>query len=297
MSSPELSVVVPSVNGWEDLSGCLAALESLPDAVRLEVLVPERCGDAVRERVAERFPWATLIPVPPTLPIPDMRALAFDRATAPAVAVIEDHVIVPKGWAHDLLLASASASVVGGAVRNLATTRLVDWAAFLCEYSHLMPPLRGGASDWLAGNNVVYHRALLEQHRDATHAGHWESHLHQALRDAGIALICRPEIVVGHRKHYTIGEYVAQRFLYGRSYASARVATSSSLRRSAWGVAAFALPPLLFWRTVSRSLRKQVGRALVWRTMPLIAVFVSAGAAGEIVGSWFGAGDAMSRIR
>jgi hypothetical protein len=297
MTPPDLSVVVPSVNGWDDLSRCLAALESERGEVGLEVLVPERCGGAVRERAAARFPWVILLPVDGATTIPDMRALAFDRATAPSVAVIEDHVIVPGGWARDLLLARTTAQVVGGAVCNAATRRLVDWAAFLCEYSHLLPPLPGGASQWLAGNNVVYDRALLEQHRDATHAGRWENHLHQALRDAGITLICRPEIVVGHRKHYTVGEYFAQRFLYARSYAGARVARSNPLRRSAYGAAAFALPPLLFWRTVSRSLRKPVGRALVWRAMPLTALFVSAWAAGEIVGYWFGAGDSMSKVR
>ena len=293
----DLSVVVPSVNGWEDLSRCLAALESERGDLELEVLVPERCGTVVREQAATRFPWATVLPVPATMTIPDMRALAFDRATAPSVAVIEDHVIVPGGWARDLLLARRTAQVVGGAVRNAATERLVDWAAFLCEYSHLLPPLQGGASKWLTGNNVVYDRALLDQHRGATHSGRWENHLHRVLRDAGVTLTCRPEIVVGHRKHYTVGAYLAQRFLYARSYAGARVAGSNPLRRALYGAAAFALPPILFWRTVSRSLGKQVGRSLVWRATPLIAVFVCAWAGGEIVGYWFGAGDAMSRVR
>lgn len=297
MTCPDLSVVVPSVNGWSDLSLCLGALESQRGDVGLEVLVPERCGSAVRRQVAASFPWAILLPVDQSTTIPEMRALAFDRASAPSVAVIEDHVIVPVGWARDLLLARTTARVVGGAIRNAATGNLVDWAAFLCEYSHLLPPLQGGASRWLAGNNVVYDRALLEEHRAVTHAGRWENHLHDALRDAGILLVCRPEIVVGHRKHYTVGEYLAQRFLYARSYASARVSGSNPLRRSAYGVAAFALPPLLFWRTVSRSLHKRVGRALVLRAMPLTLVFVSAWAAGEVVGYWFGAGDAMSKVR
>jgi len=297
MTAPGLSVVVPSVNGWSDLSLCLTALDSERRDVDLEVLVPERCGNEVREQAATHFPWAILLPVEESATIPEMRALAFDRASAPSVAVIEDHVIVPEGWARDLLLARTTARVVGGSVRNAATGNLVDWAAFLCEYSHLLPPLRGGVSPWLAGNNVVYDRALLEEHRAVTHAGRWENYLHDALRDSGIALVCRPEIVVGHRKHYTVGEYLAQRFLYARSYASARVSARSPVRRSAYGVAAFALPPLLFWRTVSRSLRKRVGRALVLRAMPLTLAFVSAWAAGEVVGYWFGAGDAMSKVR
>ena len=75
---PALSVVVPSVNGWDDLERCLAALSR--QDVPLEVLVPERCGDAVRERIAAAHPDVIVIAVPPSCTIPMMRAIAFDRA-------------------------------------------------------------------------------------------------------------------------------------------------------------------------------------------------------------------------
>ncbi len=296
MSPAELSVVVPSVNGWGDLEGCLAALDAERGSVALDVIVPERCGTAVREAAAAKFPWATIIPVSAATTIPEMRAMAFDRATAPSVAVIEDHVIVPPGWSRALLAARTTAQVVGGGVQNAATERLVDWAAFLCEYSHLLAPLAGGESQWVTGNNTVYDRTLLEKYREVTHAGRWENYLHDTLRDSGVPLICHPEIVVGHKKHYTIGEYFTQRYLYARSYAGARVQGSNALRRFAFGAAAFALPPLLFWRTVSRTMQKDVARSLVWRSMPLTALFVCAWGAGEVVGYWFGAGDSLSKV-
>ena len=34
----------------------------------------------------------------------------------------------------------------------------------------------------------------------------------------------RPDIVVGHKMHYSFGLYMSQRFLYSRSYAAARAA-------------------------------------------------------------------------
>jgi hypothetical protein len=93
------------------------------------------------------------------------------------VAVIEDHVIVPEGWAAQLLAAQARGEeVVGGSVDNAATARLVDWAAFLCEYSQLLPPLPEGPVPGLTGNNTVYRRSLLEKHRDTTRAGRWENY-------------------------------------------------------------------------------------------------------------------------
>lgn len=296
MTLPALSVVVPSVNGWGDLRGCLAALDRERAGTALEVLVVDRCGSAVREALDASFPWARLLTVSPDQTIPQMRALAFDAATAPSVAVIEDHVLVPAGWAQALLAARETALVVGGGVRNAATDTLLDWAAFLCEYSHLLPPLAAGESKWVTGNNTVYDRALLNSHREVTHAGRWENYLHDTLRAEGVALVCRPDIVVDHKKHYTFYEYFSQRYLYARSYAGARVADASPARRVMFGLAALALPPLLLWRTVSRTLQKQVDRRLVWQTVPLTALFVCAWGAGEVVGYWFGAGDSLRKV-
>lgn len=295
MNAADLSVVVPSVNGWSDLDGCLSALVAQGGAT-LEILVPERCGERVRELVASKYPTVVVLPVSTSTTIPQMRALAFDRATAASVAVIEDHVIVPLGWAAAILGARREAQVVGGGVSNAATERLVDWAAFLCEYSHMLPPLPRGESSWITGNNTVYARDLLQAHHSVTHANRWEDVLHGAFRRAGIALIFRPDITVAHKKHYTVWEYFTQRYYYARSYSGARATEGSWFRRVAFGFGTFALPPVLLWRTLSRSLEKNVDRRLIWRCLPLTFLFVCAWSAGEIVGAWFGAGDSLSKV-
>ncbi|MDQ6888392.1 MAG: glycosyltransferase [Gemmatimonadota bacterium] len=290
--------MVPSVNGEEDLLVCLEALEAQRRDVRLEVLVADRCGDDLRATVTQRFPWARILPAAPGTTIPQLRAMAFAAASADAVAVIEDHVIVPPGWAAALLGAMrGGAAVVGGAVENAATDRVVDWAAFLCEYSHCLQPLPAGPSTWLTGNNVVYRKDLLERHRAVTESGQWENHLHDALRAEGVTLLCRPDITVGHRKHYTIRQYLSQRYLFARSYAGARAVGASLPRRLAYGVAALALPPLLGFRIVSRVVAKKRHRRELLRSIPLLAVFVTAWAAGEAVGYVTGAGDSLARVR
>lgn len=294
--APDLSVVVPSVNGAGDLLGCLDALAEEANAVGLEVLVVDRCGAALRTAVKERHPWVRIIAAPPRTTIPALRAMGFDSARAASVAVIEDHVLVPRGWASALLAAQADAPVVGGAVENAARDRLVDWAAFLCEYSHCLLPLPAGPAQWVTGNNVVYPRALLQQHRSLLTPERWENHLHDALRREGITLLCRPDIVVGHKKHYTVAEYVEQRFLYARSYAGARVAGAGAARRVAYGLAAFMLPPVLFGRIVGRVLSKRRHRAELARSLPLLALFVTAWAAGEVLGAWRGAGGSLERV-
>ena len=295
--SIDLTVVVPSVNGWSDLDGCLRALAPERNSVRLEVVVADRCGEPVRQRVRANFPWVKLIEAPPATTIPSLRAMAFAEARGASVAVIEDHVIVPPGWAKRLLaLQGAGEDVVGGAVENAATERLVDWAAFLCEYSHLLPPLPEGPVSSLPGNNTVYRRSLLEKYRAVTGEGRWEDYLHQRMREDGIVLYSRPDILVGHKKHYTVWEYLSQRYLYSRSYAGMRLGQASLGRRIAYGFAAFGLPPVLFLRTVRTIWRKKCHRPELLRSLPLLALFVSGWGWGEVVGAWFGPGDTLAKV-
>jgi len=292
---PQLSVVVPSVNGWGDLEGCLRAL-SAQEGARVEVLVADRVGEAVRAPVRRDFPDAVLIEAAPGTTIPALRRMAFRAARADVVGVIEDHVLVPSDWARRMLAAHAEGhQVVGGAVENAATGTLVDWSAFLCEYHQSLTVPTGNAA-WVTGNNVTYRRALLERFADVLTDERWENHLHDAIRAAGIPLESRPGIVVGHRKHYTVGEYVSQRFLYSRSWAGARMAGAPAARRAAYGVAAFALPPILLWRIVKAV--RATGRfgTELRRSVPLLLVYVVAWAAGESAGAWFGAGDALRRV-
>jgi hypothetical protein len=295
---PVLSVVVPSVNGWGDLEGCLAALERERSATPLEAIVPERCGDEVRRLVGGRFPWVRVLPVSAATTIPQMRAQAFHAAVAPTVAVIEDHVIVPTGWARAIAEArSGEVRVVGGGVRNAATGRTVDWAAFLCEYSHMLAPLAVGPAEWLTGNNTAYDRSLLQECRDVVDAGRWEDVLHAAFRARGVTLWSRPDIVVGHKKHYTVGEYTSQRFLYARAYAGARVKDGGPLRTITYGALALALPPLLFFRIVSRIWRTGAHRAELVRSLPLLLLFVTSWGAGEAVGALLGDGGALAKVK
>lgn len=298
MTSPELTIVIPSVNGLHDLVGCLEAVFALEGVSPLEVLVVDRLGDEVRQTIRERFPGARVLDVPHRTTIPEMRHLAFGEARADAVAVIEDHVIVPPDWGRHLLAGLAAGhDVVGGPIRNAADQRLLDWSTFLCEYSACLPPLPTGPASWLPGNNVVYRRELLERFREVTGEGRWENRLHDALRATGIVLHCDAELIVGHKKHFGFLEYISQRFLYSRSYAGARVAGAGMARRAATGLAAFALPPLLLARTVRANLHKGVATSLVVATLPLVAIYVTSWGIGEVVGYWFGAGDSLSRVR
>ncbi len=296
--APQLSVIVPSVNSYDDLDGCLRALETGQGA-RLEIIVIDRLGEHVRHFVRREHPGVTVLAAGAGTGIPAMRAAGIRRATAPAVAVIEDHVIVPPGWARAMLDAlDQGHEVVGGAVDNAATGSWIDWSAFLCEYSATLPPLPAGPSDWLPGNNVVYRTDILRRHDAVLDQGGWENRLHDAIRAAGGTLMMRPDIVVGHKMHYSFGLYMSQRYLYSRSYAGARARGMPLSRRLALGAAALvALPPLMFLRTIRRIHAKNRYRRELVRALPLLVPFCLSWGAGEAVGYWFGPGRSLSKVR
>lgn len=297
MKAPNLSVIVPSVNGWNDLRDCLTALSDSAEELLIEVIVVDRVGDAVRRRLQEEFREVTTLEVAPDTPIPQMRALAIARATAPLVAVIEDHVLVPPGWGRAMVSAQRRfGGVVGGAVENAATDRPADWAAFLCEYGRVLPPLTEGPAEWLTGNNTIYPRALLEARRDLVRAGRWEDYLHSELRRAGTPLVCCPNIVVAHKRHATLGAHLAQRYWYARSYAGSRATGWPWTRRAWFGLLALFLPPVLFARTVRSVWAKRRHRRELLQALPLLVGFACVSAAGDVLGSWRGSGPAFSRV-
>lgn len=292
-----LSVIIPAVNTWTDLDCCLAALAAERADTSLEVLVVNRLGPELEARVRERYSWVRVLSVTRETTIPQMRAQAFAAAGGDAVAVIEDHVLVPRGWTRQVLAClAAGEDVVGGAVENAATERLMDWAAFLCEYSQLLPPLPSGPVGGITGNNTAYRRSVLARYETAWRAGQWENHLHDAMRQGGVVLMQHPEIVIGHKKHYTFWEYTSQRYYYSRSYAGARLLGAPLARRVLTGCAAFALPPLIYWRVVSAVWRKGQHRGHLVRSLPLLVPFVCAYAVGEILGYWLGPGDALQKV-
>ncbi len=298
-TTPALTVIIPSVNG-AILFECLSALGAAAPSVNgsLELIVIERCGAHVRRQLADLHPEVIVLPVDTDTTIPEMRALGFRQARGAAVAVIEDHVIVPPDWPRRMLDALAEgADVVGGSVQNAATGTTVDWAAFLCEYSHMLAPVGGERVDGVTGNNVVYRGALIDKYATVLAAGRWEDYFHSAMRDDGVALTCRPEIVVGHKMHYRIRDYVGQRYLYSRAYAGMRRSAMPAAQRAVHTLAAFALPPLLLARIVGRVRASGRHQAELARSLPLLLLFVCSWAAGEAVGYAVGPGNALARVK
>ena len=85
--------------------------------------------------------------------MPELRAAGIFAATAPYVALIEDHCDVPRGLGARIARARTKRVTrsSAGSIRNSRYRRVRDWAAFFCEYSRFMEPAPAGAVEDLPG--------------------------------------------------------------------------------------------------------------------------------------------------
>lgn len=297
IEAPRLSVVIPSVNGAAHLDRCLAALSRQCGAVRGEVIVTDCCGSATRDLIERKYPDVRLLSFDRRLPIPELRAIGIAHSRADLIAVTEDHCIPPEDWYERIIAAHRMPhAAIGGAVENASTERLVDWAVFLCEYSRYVNPVPRGVTDDIPGNNVIYKRSALPHIQDLLDAGRWEHFLHWRLLDVGEQLYSDPSVVVYHRKSFGLGEFLEQRFHYGRSFAGMRVQGGPLWKRALFVVGSPILPPLLIWRIGRRLFLRRRHRLVFLKALPLLTLFTVSWAVGELVGYATGPGDSLARV-
>jgi GT2 family glycosyltransferase len=290
-----LSVVIASVNGMPYLGRCLNALaERCPGA---EVVVADWTDAETRAAVAERWPAVELLSFDEPMTIPELRAAGVFAATAPVVALIEDHCLVTPRWAERLAAAHAAGhGVAGGPIRNAATKRIRDWAAFFCEYSAVMDPMPAGPVAGLPGMNVSYDRRALAAIDDLLRAGRWETWLHPRLQERGFELWCEPDAVVEHDKGFELGEFLSQRYHYSRSYAGMRNPDLGA-RRLLYALGTPLLLPLLYWRIARNVFARRRARKEFLLATPLVLTYLAVWAFGEAVGYAFGGGRSLLKVR
>jgi len=295
-TAPALSVVLASVNGWSMLGPTLRSLDAQPERPKMEVIVVEAVGGATRARLRAHQPPVAIIAVDTKKTIPALRHLGVILARGDLVAILEDHGEVAPDWAADLLEAHEGPwGAVGGTVEN-GRDGLVNWAAFFCEYTAYMGPVAEGESADLPGNNIAYKRPHLLRHAHELEQGRWESWINDKLRADGVPIASTNKAVVRHIKPFRLGHFLIQRFHFARSYAGMRRVDQAVPRRLIYGLGSLALPVVLTLRVTKTALAKRRHLDKFVACLPLIALFYTIGAAGEMIGYLIGPGDSLSRV-
>lgn len=293
----KVSVVIASVNGRPSIDECLTALSKQQGQFEAEILVVDCCQDGTAEYISANFPEVKLLHISERLGIPALRAMGMSQATGDIIVIIEDHVIVDGNWFEEIIKAHQSGyKVVGGAVENGSVDRIVDWAVFLCEYSHTMLPIPHGEAEEITGNNVSYRREVLDQVDESIKRDYWEYFLHEELKKSGVKFFSAPSIVVHHKKEFGFIYFMSQRFHYSRSFAAMRRSRVSILGRLFYVAFSPLLPFLMTWRIVRQVLQKKRLYKELLFSLPLLTIFMTSYACGEFMGYMFGPGESLIEV-
>lgn len=293
----KFSVIIASVNGLPSIAECLTALDKSRNGFDVEIVVVDSTDERTTDYIENNFPHVKLIKLSERRGIPEMRLIGMKKAAGDYLIMTEDHCIAPENWFAEISRAHAAGyAVVGGAVENGSTTRLIDWAVFLCEYSGFMSPIPAGEAEYVAGNNVSYRRTAIEQIDESIKKDFWEYFLQVEMRRKNIKFLSVPLMTISHKKEFGFFYFLSQRFHYSRSFAAMRRKKSSLWQQFIYLAYTPFSPFHLTWRIVKNVWQKRRHQRELLLSFPLLAIFMCSYAAGEFVGQVFGAGDSLAKV-
>ena len=293
---PTLSVVVVSFNGAEILRACLEALAPEGAAEGAEVLAVCNWQDASGRSALERdFPDTRWVDAQDGTTVPRLRRAGMAACGGEIVAILEDDCVIAPGWCRAILVAHRTRDVaIGGAVEPGPYRRGIDWAVFLCEYGRFMQPLPERPTTDLAGNNVSYKRAVLDELPGSD--GFYDVFVHQRWAKEGRPLRADATLVVRQTNFRTWHHVTGMPFHHGRGFAGSRFPGASWPVRAGASILALFLPLLSTARIMRLALeRRRFGRAT--QSFPWIVLFTASWSLGESAGYLLGPGDSLSRWR
>ncbi len=234
----------------------------------------------------------------PGIPHGADRAEGVRSASAGVVALIEDHAVPAPRWAEALIEAHRGPwAAVGYAFAIRHSHSYVNRAALVSEAGQWMHPARPGEVPSLAGTNVSYKRAVLDEIDDLDAFLIEDVELNDQLTRRGHRMFLEPRALIWHEYFTSVSILVSANFSHGRLVALTRSGGWSRRRRVLWALGTPLSAPLVrAWRLA----RTLPGRRAVWRpvvvALPVVAAAYAGAAAGESIGYLFGAGRAADAV-
>ena len=296
-SEPTISITISTGQGWPAILETVRSAEASAAAVGGEVVVTDgsRYGAPALGQLGGRTTWESI----PGASVFQLRRVAYQRASAPIVAITEDHCRVGPEWAGRMLAAHAAhptAAAIGGSVENGAVESDIDWASFLVVQATIAAPIASGATRKLAGAvNASYKRAALPGSDGVDDFGTLDVDHQRRLALSGQTLIADDSIRVIHDQSLGVRGTVLIHFHAGRTYAGF---LRRRMDRNTWlrlfGVVL--VPYVRFARAVIVGRRKGYG-TIIDRCWPQMLLLYLVQMAGQIVGFAAGPGDSPNRVQ
>jgi glycosyltransferase involved in cell wall biosynthesis len=289
MNTPEISVVLATQNAASYVGQCLQTLRKQSESALAEVIVADCSTDGTDEVIRATFPGVRLLHFEPPMEAPSLLREALRWAEGRVIVVTDAHCRFPSDWLAKLRKAhEAEYLVIGGAVEHGRADGLVGWACHFADYGAFMLPAQRRVRTPLAGNHVSYKRSVIEPHLNSMEDGFWKVFFHWDLERQGVRFLFDPDLVIYHSSRDTFSSFSRRYFRNARLFAGLRCKRMSAAGRLMRLLGAPALPPLLFYQRLRTGLGKKGHQIRFLESLPLLAAFVVAWAAGEFIGYLLG---------
>ncbi len=297
---PEMSVVVITPDNYQTVRKTIRHLRAQKARDRIEIVLVAPSLDklALEEKELSGFFQYRVVEIGHMRSTARARAEGVRNASAPIVALVEDHAFPAPGWAEALINAHQKEwAAVGPVIANANPRSLTSWVNLLVEYSQWLEPAAGGEAEHLPGHNGSYKRALLLEYGDRLEEMlDAESILHWDLRAKGRRLYLEPKARTFHQNFSTPYSSIVLRFYGGRLFASARARHWPLHRRLLFTCGSPLIPLVRFLRIVRELRRPGRPRYLLPRVMPGLFAALFFDGLGEMAGYLFGAGHSMAKL-
>lgn len=234
---PELTAVVVTPARFDQLRRTVRHLREQTAAARVELVIVAPSTAAVGDCRREELDGFASVQVVPAGPIPNVdkaSAVGVRAATAPAVALIEDHAFCQPGWAAAIIEAHRRADeVIGSVILNGNRDRMLSWVNLLIAYGTWTDTTHAGAIDCLPGHNITYKRDVLLSYGDELpeRLGR-DGGLLDDLSGQGARFFLEPGARIAHVNPSILSATVDLRFNAGRLYGHMRCTGEGWSRRS-----------------------------------------------------------------
>lgn len=227
-------------------------------------------------------PWVSRVTLPGGL-VPELWAAGLAAASGVVVALTSAGLVPDRNWlSRARSVASGPEAAVGGAIEPGPDLGLVDWALYFCRYARYMLPLDEAGLE-VAADNAAYRAEALAPYRDLWADGFWEPFVHQAMKADGHSLVVRADLLTTFTSGARVADFALQRYRHGRVYGVLRSSGSRSMAAVA-SLGAPLVPVLMTVRAGREVWAKGRHRGRFVLSLPLVYLFYSFWAAGEVVG-------------
>ena len=297
---PSLSVVLACIDGGAAIRTTVGHLARQTAAGDIELVLVGSAGDAMLPppAIAGAFGAVRTVAFDTAGSVARANAAGIRAATAPVVALSEDHCFPEPGWGEALVDAHRGPwAAVGPVVANANPGSLVSWADFVIGYGPWAEPMETGEAPFLPGHNSSYKRDVLLGYGDRLEEMlQAETVLHYDLRARGHRLLVCAGARTRHVNFSRISTWARVQLRNGRVFAAVRREDWSPARCAAYAVASPLIPLVRLARSAGPVRRMARGDRRAVRALPLVALGLVLDGVGQALGYARGAGASVSTL-